>query len=69
MLKGKSTLESAQRKWEENTQEKGEEYCEGLARFLGVKACNPAIEKAFTEGVKGKGAKWARNYAKKMAGT
>jgi len=68
MAKGKSTLEIAQKRWEENTQEKGEEYCSGIARFLGVLQCNPNVEKAFTKGVRGKGSKWARNYREKMAG-
>jgi len=67
--------------WQERVNEaiKNDEFCKGIAEFLGVRSCSPVIAErwakgvkgkasAYNEGVRGKGDKWARKYASKMAG-
>jgi len=68
MAKEKSNLELAEKRWTENTEKKGPEFCEGIAKFLGVEQCSPSIQRAYTEGVRGKGPVWAREYKRKMSG-
>lgn len=59
---------------------KEDEFCRGVAEFLGVGSCNPEVLSAYREGiadvtasdfdaaVRGKEDKWAREYREKMAG-
>jgi len=67
-------------KWKKGVTGKEDEFCRGVAEFLGVPTCNPDRMTAFREGVdavtasdfdaavKGKEEKWARRYKEKMAG-
>lgn len=67
-------------KWKRGVTGRGSDYCHGVAEFLGVGTCNPAMQTAYTSGVdavtasdfdraiSGKETKWAENYRRKMAG-
>jgi hypothetical protein len=84
-----SKLEAAKKKWARKVKGerwkagvtgKEDEYCKGVAEFLGVATCNPERLAAYREGiaatsaeyfdtrVRGKEEKWARRYKEKMAG-
>lgn len=67
-------------KWKKGVTGKEDEFCRGIAEFLGVATCNPDILEAYRSGVarvsaedfeaaiRGKEEKWLRRYREKMAG-
>jgi hypothetical protein len=68
-------------KWKSGVTGKEDEWCKGVAEFLGVSTCSPERLTAFREGiagvsasdfdtaVRGKEEKWARRYREKMVGS
>jgi len=68
-------------KWKKGVTGKEDEFCKGVAEFLGVGTCNPEVLQHYREGVaavsaadfdaavKGKEEKWIRRYREKMAGS
>jgi hypothetical protein len=83
------TLEGAKKKWARKVKgskwkagvtDKEDAYCDGIARFLGIRSCNPELKKAWAEGVadvsakdfedavRGKEERWAIRYAEKAGG-
>lgn len=67
-------------KWKRGVTGKEDEFCKGVAEFLGVPTCNPEVLQAYREGinavsaadfdraVSGKEEKWLQRYREKMAG-
>ena len=67
-------------RWKAGVSGKADEYCSGIARFLGVSSCNPEIKERYRQGVDavtaemfnqavaGKEEKWFENYKKAMVG-
>jgi len=76
----KMTVEKRGDVWKKMVTDKSDEYCKGVARFLGVATCAPERASAFKAGVdaitaadfnaavEGKEEKWAARYKEKMAG-
>jgi hypothetical protein len=67
-------------KWKAGVTGKEDAYCDGIARFLGIRSCNPELRKAwadgvdmvsardFDEAVHGKEERWASRYSEKAGG-
>jgi len=67
-------------KWKRGVTGKESAFCSGVAEFLGVETCNPAVLSSYREGiaavsatdfdaaVRGKQEKWATRYREKMSG-
>jgi len=65
-----SRVAVAKEKWIRKTKVASEDYCKGIADFLGVGSCNPYIKDKWsrrvgtTEGAEA----WERGYRARMAG-